>query len=119
VQIPLDYVKLAQLVRSEGDRRSKLRLWPVLNEQEFWEIIKTVPNTSISNQEELNLGNMSVLCLSSRAGNIVLATLSDALCTVIDMLMVCLYFDMLENLIVKCLHRQKLLDNKDILVILV
>jgi len=56
VQVPLDYIKLAESVRSEADRRTKMKIWPVLNDQEFWDLVRSVPNNSINNQEELNLG---------------------------------------------------------------
>jgi hypothetical protein len=55
----MDYVKLAEKVQLEADRRMKLNTWPVLSEDEFWDVVRTIPNNSITNDEELSLGNFN------------------------------------------------------------
>ena len=56
VKVPLDYVKLAEIVRKEATKRMQLDIWPVLNEHEFLDLVSSVPNNSINTKEELQLG---------------------------------------------------------------
>jgi len=55
-KVPRDYLILAKAVEKESFQRDGSQNWPVLDEDEFWQLASTLPNTSINTREELELG---------------------------------------------------------------
>ena len=55
--MPKSYVELADLVQKEAKERLLKQQWPVLTEDEFYELVQSKKGTDIKSKEEFSLGN--------------------------------------------------------------
>ena len=58
LQVPKSYVDLSELVQTEAQKRLDKKEWPVINEDEFYEMIQENGKTDIKSKEEFTLGRI-------------------------------------------------------------